>query len=103
MFDNFNDGSCPQCALKSKPIEMVLNQDDFWECPACHLQAMGSKAIFMILQERGSGDFKSNKITASEYIVGALMTKESQEEPYQSCGAFRDENDFRTFINQPLP
>ena len=82
---------------------MLLNQDDFWECPSCHLQAMGSQSSFMILRKRGSGDFKSYKVTASKYIVGALMTKESQEEPYQSCGAFQDENDFLTFINQLQP
>ena len=98
MFDHYNDGYCPQCALNNKQVEMRLNREDYWECPVCNLQAAGSKSKFMILRERGAGEFKSDLVLATEYVIGAFVTKQSAEDPWQSGGAFRDEADFRDFI-----
>lgn len=102
MFDNFSDGYCPQCALKNEEVEMLLNRGDYWECPVCHLQAAGSKASFMILRERGLGCFKGHRVSATEYVVGALVTKQSADDPYQSGGWFKDEADFRVFLENSI-
>jgi rubredoxin len=58
MFQSYNDGECPQCALDHRRVEMRLNQDDHWECPECRLQMVGSGGQVMLLRERGGGDFK---------------------------------------------
>jgi len=102
MFDNYSDGCCPQCALKNESVEMLLNREDYWECPVCHLQAAGSKASFMVLRERGMGDFKGHRVSATEYVVGAFITKQSAEDPYQSDGWFKNEVDFRNFLENDI-
>lgn len=102
MFDNYSDGYCPQCALNNEVVEMLLNRGDYWECPVCHLQAAGSKASFMILLERGAGYFKNHKVSATEYIVGAFVTKQSSEDPFESDGSFQDEEDLRSFIENDV-
>lgn len=102
MFDNYSDGYCPQCALDNKEVEMLLNCWDYWECPVCHLQAAGSKAGFMILRERGVGDFRSHRVSATDHIVGAFITKQSATDPYQSDGWFKDEAEFRAFLENDL-
>ncbi len=98
MFDHYSDGDCPQCALKNQEIAMRLNRDDYWECPVCHLQAAGSKASFMILRERGTGDFREPSVSATEYVIGAFVTKQSADDPWESDGWFKDEAEFRDFI-----
>jgi len=102
MFDNYSDGYCPQCALEHEEVEMLLNRGDYWECPVCHLQAAGSKASFMILRELGVGDFKGHRVSATEYIVGAFITKQSASDPGQSDGWFKDEADFRRFLENDI-
>lgn len=97
MFDNFNDGYCPQCALENREVEMLLNRGDYWECPECHLQGRGGGSL-MVLRERGRGDFKSYRLGATEHIVAVLILKQSAGDPYESDGAFRDEAEFRAYL-----
>ncbi len=99
MFDNYSDGYCPQCALVDQQIDMLLNRGDYWECPVCHLQAAGSEGTFMILRERGSGDFRPDRVSATEHILGAFVTKESAEHPLQPGGWFQDEAELRRFLD----
>lgn len=99
MFDHYSDGYCPQCDLQRQQIDMQLNRDDYWECPICHVQARGSKASVMILRERGTGDFKTPPVSATEYIIGAFVTKQSADDPFESDGWFKNEAEFRQFID----
>ncbi|HEY4963074.1 MAG TPA: hypothetical protein VIH90_00055 [Candidatus Saccharimonadales bacterium] len=101
-FDSYSDGYCPQCALNNEEVEMSLNQGDYWECPVCHLQAAGSNAGFMILRVRGAGTFKSHKVSATEYISGAFVTKQSLTDPFESDGWFQDEVELRRFIENEV-
>jgi len=58
MYD-FSDGYCPECELAHNKSQMLLNDGDFWECPACHLQAKGGRLspFFTLLRSRGGGAF----------------------------------------------
>ena len=70
------------------------NRGDYWECPECHLQGRGGGSL-MVLRERGTGDFKSYGLGATESLLGVLILKQSADDPYESDGAFRDEAEFR--------
>ncbi len=102
MFDHYSDGYCPQCALQRQQQDMRLNRDDYWECPVCHLQAAGSKASFMILRERGTGDFREPSVSATEHVSGAFVTKQSADDPRESDGWFKDEAELRQFIEHEV-
>lgn len=102
MFDHYSDGDCPQCALKDQEIVMQLNREDYWECPVCNLQAAGSGPGFMILRERGTGDFKGDLVLATEYIIGSFVTRQSADDPWASDGWFQDEAAFRDFIENEV-
>ena len=102
MFDNFSDGYCPQCALEEKQVEMLLNQGDYWECPDCHLQAAGGAASFMILRERGTGNFKEPRVGAAAHVSGAFVTKQSAKDPLDSDGWFEDEEELRDFLKNEV-
>jgi len=102
MFDNYNDGYCPQCALQDQEIEMALNREDYWECPVCRLQAAGGGGRFMILRQRGSGEFKSERVVATSHIVGAYVCAQSAEDPLASDGKYLDEAAFRTFLEREV-
>ena len=102
MFDHYSDGYCPQCALNNQEIAMRLNRDDYWECPVCRLQAAGSGASFMILRERGTGDFKGDPVLATEYVTGSFVTRQSADDPWESDGWFKNEAEFRHFIDNEV-
>lgn len=102
MFDNFSDGYCPECLLKDAHVEMLLNRRDYWECPTCRLQAAGGGPGFMVLRERGKGQYKSYRVAASEHVTGALITRQSADDPFESDGAFQDEAEFREFLEKEV-
>ena len=79
-----------------------MNQGDYWECPACHLQAAGSASSFMILRGRGTGNFKENSVSATEHISGAFVTRQSADDPLDSDGWFEDESELRDFLEKEV-
>jgi len=102
MFNDYNDGFCPQCALQDQEIEMLLNRNDYWECPSCHLQASGGGGRFMIIRHRGSGKFKVEQTGAGQHIVGAYMCVQSAEDPLVSDGKYMNEAVFRAFLEREV-
>jgi hypothetical protein len=102
MFQSYNDGECPQCALARRTMAMQLNRDDQWECPACHLQMLGARGQVIILRERGTGRFNQPVVSATDHLVGAFMTRESAEEPWGSGGYFRDAADLPPVLEQEV-
>jgi len=42
--------------------------------------------------------FKSQRVSATEYVIGAFVTQESAEDRHQSAGPFEDEADLRAFL-----
>lgn len=102
MFDSYSDGFCPQCLLANKQVAMGLNRMDFWECPNCRLQMSGNGVAVMVLRLRGQGIFKQCKVAATDHLVGVLLQKQSTTDPLASGGNFRDEKDFRTFLEKEV-
>lgn len=102
MFDDYNDGCCPQCVLHDREIEMCLNRDDYWECPACQLQVSGGGGRCMILRQRGSGQFKRESVGASQHIVGAYVCAQSVDDSLTSDGKHMDESALRSFLEHQV-
>ena len=102
MFDEFNDGFCPECMLKGKQTGMILNGGDFWECPDCHLQAHSAAWGFLaILRTRGRGDFKTTK--ATEHVDGVNLAKVGVGEHWNKIeGVIRSEEDLKSYLEREV-
>lgn len=74
------DGYCPESLLKSKQIEMRLNEDDFWESEATGLQMTIFPPFATILRWRGKGKFRQTSDVASNSLVGLVMTEAQKED-----------------------
>ena len=67
MYNNLNNGYCPQCLLEDKYIVLQLqsNHDILFECKNCNLQLemnyVGPNEVgAIILKNRGKGEFQKN-------------------------------------------
>jgi hypothetical protein len=69
------DGYCPQCQLEEKQEGMLVNSEDFWECPKCHLQMTAFPPYATILRWRGNGKFKIHEYRAVDHAKGLLITR----------------------------
>jgi hypothetical protein len=96
MFDKFSDGYCPQCLLDDERREMLLNSDDYWECPACHLQARGGSGMFVLLRTRGKGRLKTTK--ATDYVNGWVLCRADLNDQLKNGDSFKDLSDLRNFV-----
>ena len=98
MFDQVNDGYCPQCLLEDKRVELMINADDIWECPECYLQIHNCNFFFMaVMHERGQGDLRN--ISAVGRVRGKILTKASVKDDFKAdTSGFRSEEDFRSFL-----
>jgi hypothetical protein len=100
MFDQYSDGYCPQCLLDRKQEAMILNDHDFWECPACHLQARSASGHFVLLRTRGEGRLKSTK--ATEHIVGCFICRAELEDQFKTGSWFNNESELRNFLTNEV-
>jgi len=97
-----NDGYCPQCLLDNRRVELMINADDIWECPDCNLQLHNCNFFFMaVMRKRGHGDLKN--ISSVGRVRGKILTKASVEDEYKAdTSGFKNEDDFRFFLNNDL-
>ena len=102
MFDSINDGYCPQCMLDNKRVALMINADDIWECPDCHLKLHNSNFFFMaVMHQRGHGDLKN--ISAVGRVKGKILTKASMEDEFKAdTSGFRNEDEFRVFLEKEV-
>lgn len=97
MFDQFSDGYCPQCLLNSKRTDMILNTNDFWECPTCRLQARGGGGVFVVLRTRGKGSLKDTK--ATKRVIGWFLGKAKSDDLLSpDSSPVKNEADLREFL-----
>jgi hypothetical protein len=85
MFDKFFDGFCPECLLKDRRVEMILNGGDYFECPDCHLQVSTESlraGMVTILRKRGKGDIRQTR--ASSVCIGVFLARESRGDKSES-------------------
>ncbi len=79
---NMWDGYCPESLLKKEQVRMRLNKDDFYESEATGLQmAVLSGVQAIILNFRGTGDFRSKVSFADEIENGEILSPQNTENP----------------------
>lgn len=76
-------GYCPECQLQGKDVSMVLNEDDFYECPQCRLQVVVSPAVATILRWRGKGQFRREEQLATETCTDLALAEGGKEEGHE--------------------
>ena len=54
----------------------------------------------MLLNVRGTGTFRQKATGATDFIVGALLTRQQEDDPLTPGGAFTSETEFREFIRK---
>jgi hypothetical protein len=68
------NGFCPACAINGEQVIMRINQDDFWECPKCHLQISTKNLLFAtVLPWRGKSEFRTTN--SNSFPDGWCITK----------------------------
>jgi hypothetical protein len=99
----YNDGYCPECELSGKKVKLVLNEDDFWECPVSNLVLSSKSLLYIaILPERGKGRYRTQLTEAPTQVRGQILTKSktqdfryADEENY-----FKNEDELKIYLNQ---
>lgn len=76
------NGYCPESWLKGKQVKMRLNKNDFFESEETGLQiAVLSGVQAIILNFRGTGDFRSTISYADDIENGELLSPQNTDKP----------------------
>jgi len=76
------NGYCPESWLKGKQVKMRLNKNDFYESEETGLQiAVLTGVQAVILNFRGTGDFRSTVSYADQNENGELLSPQNTESP----------------------
>jgi formylglycine-generating enzyme required for sulfatase activity len=98
MFDQYTDGACPQCRLVGEHALMRMNEQGFWECPSCHLQAhtaFGNRLT--IMRQRGAG--RLTLVLAAPFVSCCQLARSDREAWHRIEGAgFHSESELREFL-----
>ena len=100
--DQMWNGYCPESWLKGKRVKMRLNQNDFYESEETGLQiAVLSGVQAVILNFRGTGDFRSTTSYADEIENGELLSPQNTEKPpfNNPTEVFQDSEQIENYIN----
>lgn len=76
------NGYCPESYLKGKRIRMRLNRNDFYESEETGLQIAVLRGVQAIIMNfRGSGDFRTNPEFADEIENGEMLSPQNTDRP----------------------
>lgn len=99
--DQMWNGYCPESWLKGKRVKMRLNKNDFYESEETGLQiAVLSGVQAVILNFRGTGDFRSTVSYADEIENGELLSPQNTERPpfNNPTEVFQDSGQIENYI-----
>lgn len=96
------DGYCPESALHGKKVRMCLNSDDFYESEATGLQmAVLSGVQAIIMNFRGSGEFRSTLTYADEIANSELLSPQTTTKPpFNNGDLFKSSAEISDFIKE---
>ncbi|WP_082893377.1 GIY-YIG nuclease family protein [Rufibacter ruber] len=97
-----NDGYCPECLLQDEEVELLLNKDDFWECPKSNLQlaVFGTDAV--TLKFRGTGKFKEETEFGTQNISGAALAHAKGANYYSDIVLFSSLDEFGAYLTNDI-
>lgn len=94
----FNDGYCPECQLSSEEVKLMLNRDDFWECPKSNLQLAVYGIDAVTLKFRGTGKFKDVPVYGTDEICGAALSRAEGDSILPSNLFFNSQEELRNYL-----
>lgn len=94
-------GMCPGCDLVGDKVPMVLNSDDFWECPSCNIQGHSFiKGALSLMRTSGRGKVRP-ETKACEHISESTLTYCETDEPLPvSIQGFNNEEELKSFLKE---
>jgi hypothetical protein len=103
MFERHCEGLCPQCMLDGKPVEMVVNRGDVFECPACRLLvSLASPMRAAILRRRGRGDLRGThpRFGGLANFRREFLVREDPDNPYLALDyqGFASPDELRAYL-----
>ena len=93
-----NDGYCPECQLNDEDVTLLLNRDDFWECPKSHLQLAVNGVDAVILKFRAIGQFRSEPTYGTKEINGAILTRSKGNSIFTDQTIFNSHDELREYL-----
>lgn len=93
-----NDGYCPECQLINEDVQLLLNRDDFWECPKSHLQLSVNGIDAVILRFRAIGQFRSELTYGTQKINGAILTRAKMDSIFSDSTIFNSETELKEYL-----
>ncbi|KAA9332677.1 hypothetical protein [Adhaeribacter soli] len=93
-----NDGYCPECQLNNEDVTLLLNRDDFWECPKSHLQLAVNGVDAVILKFRAIGQFRSEPTYGTKEINGAILTRSKGNSIFTDQTIFNSHDELREYL-----
>lgn len=100
------NGLCPESLLKGREVKMRLNNSDFYESEETGLQiAVLSGVQAVIMNFRGTGDFRSTVSYADEIENGELLSPQNTERPpfNNPTEVFQDSEQIENYIKDIKP
>ena len=94
----YNDGYCPECQLNNEDVKLMLNRDDFWECPKSNLQLAVYGIDAVTLKFRGTGKFKETSVYGTDEISGAALSRAEGDSIMPTNSFFHSHEELRNYL-----
>ncbi|MEJ8803422.1 GIY-YIG nuclease family protein [Pontibacter sp. H249] len=98
----YNDGYCPECQLNNEEVVLMLNKDDFWECPKSSLQLAVYGIDAVTLKFRGIGKFKDAPVYGTDEICGAALSRAEGDSILPTNSFFDSLDELRSYIQKEV-
>ena len=95
------DEFCPSCSIENKNVKLLLNSNDFYECPNCNIQILYREyPIATVLNFKGESDFrKPNKTVIEKFFNSALAPVNPNSKSLSALEAFKDQKEFKEYLS----
>ncbi|WP_155800960.1 hypothetical protein [Pontibacter sp. BAB1700] len=79
-------------------MKLMLNKDDFWECPKSNLQLAIYGVDAVTLKFRGTGKFKETPVYGTDEICGAILSRAEENSIMPSNLFFNSHEELRRYL-----
>ena len=93
------NGQCPECKLNEVDMQMRLNFQEIWECPACQLQVLIESDNAPILRYRGKGDFQIKPSILKKHY----RLEETRKDSYRNGKKITTADELKDFLAKVEP
>ena len=92
---------CPSCSIENKKIKLLLNSNDFYECPTCNIQILYIEyPIATVLNFKGESNFKKpNKTVIEKFFNSVLAPVNPNSNSLSALKVFKDEKEYKEYLS----